>query len=66
LAAVSTLPTHSDRLDHVVVPLSACTLALNGESAARKAGESVWVHGGFPELRNAGTEAARFVILEIK
>src|ERR1044071_6886611 len=30
LAAVSTLPTHSDRLDHVVVPLSACTLALNG------------------------------------
>ncbi len=66
LAAASTLPTHADRLDHVVVPLSACMLALNGDSAARKPGESVWVHGGFPELRNAGADPARLVILEIK
>lgn len=66
LAAASTLPTHADRLDHVVVPLADCTLALNGGSAARKPGESLWVHGGFAELRNAGTDPARFVILEIK
>ncbi len=66
LAAASTLPTHVDRLDHVVVPLAGCTLALNGDSAARKPGESLWVHGGFAELRNTGTDPARFVILEIK
>lgn len=66
LAAASTLPTHSDRLDHVVVPLTPSTLALNDARAARKAGESVWVRGGFPELRNVGTDSARFVILEIK
>ena len=66
LAAASILPTHADRLDHVVVPLAGCTLALNGDTSQRKAGESVWVHGGFPELRNAGAEPARFVILEIK
>jgi len=66
LAATSALPTHADARDHVVVPLSSCTLALNGEPAERKAGESVWVHGAFPELRNAGAEPAKFVILEIK
>ena len=66
LAAASTLPTHADRLDHVVVALSGCTLAVNGDAAPRRAGESVWVHGGFPGLRNAGNEAAKFIILEIK
>jgi hypothetical protein len=66
LAAASTLPTHTDRLDHVVVPLSACTLAVNGDPTARAAGESVWVHGALPELRNTGADAAKFVILEIK
>jgi hypothetical protein len=66
LAAASTLPTHEDRRDHVVVPLSTCTLALNGDSSVRKSGEPTWIHGGFPELRNAGSQAASFVILEIK
>ncbi len=66
LAAASTLPTHDDRRDHVIVPLADCILELNGASAARKPGESVWVHGGFPDMRNAGTDPAKFVILEIK
>ena len=66
LAAASTLPTHADRFDHVVIPLMACDIAVNGDSVSHKPGESIWVHGGFPELRNAGKEPTRLVILEIK
>lgn len=66
LAATSTLPTHDDHRDHVVVPLSTCTLALNGDSSIHKSGEATWVHGGFSGLRNGGAEPAKFVILEIK
>jgi len=65
-ASATTLPTHADRLDHVVVPLTSCTLAINGADTAHDAGEPVWVHGGFPELRNGGTGAIKLVILEIK
>jgi hypothetical protein len=66
LAPASTLPTHADRLDHVVIPMMPCEIALNGESTRRRPGESIWVHGGFPELRNTGKESTRLVILEIK
>jgi hypothetical protein len=66
LGPASLLPTHADRLDHVVVPMVPCSLALNGENAPHNPGDSIWVHGGFPELRNTGKEATRLVILEIK
>lgn len=65
LAAASALPTHDDRRDHVVVPMTPCSLMLNGETAARQPGESIWVRGA-AELRNTSAEAAKLVILEIK
>ena len=65
LAATSTLPTHDDRRDHVVIPLSGGEFAMNGASASYKPGETVWVRGA-AELRNAGKDAARLVIVEVK
>ena len=65
LGAASTLPTHADRLDHVVVPLSICEIAMNGASASYKAGTPIWVRGA-ADLRNAGKDPTRLVILEIK
>lgn len=65
LAAASTLPTHDDRRDHVVIPLSAGEFAMNGAGASYKPGETVWVRGA-AELRNTGKDAARLVIVEVK
>lgn len=60
------LPTHRDRMDHVVVPLGNSKVQLNGGEIIAKAGEPIWVRGGFPEFRNTSGQPSRFVILEIK
>ncbi len=65
LAPASTLPTHADTLGHLVVPITECSVALNGTAENHKAGESIFVRGG-TDLRNTGSASARFVILEIK
>ena len=66
LAPNSLLPTHADRLDHVVIPIVPINIALAGDNAAHGAGDAIWVHGAFPDLRNMGSVAAKFVILELK
>jgi hypothetical protein len=66
LGADASLPTHRDRLDHVVVPLSDGKIQINGAEIASKAGEAIWVRGGFPDFRVTGGQAMRFVIVELK
>ncbi len=66
LGRATNLPTHRDRLDHVVVPLTDCRLEVNGGEVSPTAGESIWVRGGFPEFRNTGGQPVRMVMVEIK
>jgi hypothetical protein len=66
LGGGASLPTHHDRMDHVVVPLGNSRVQINGGEIISKAGEPIWVRGGFPEFRNTSGQPSRFVILEIK
>jgi len=66
LGAASNLPTHRDRLDHLVIAMADCNLQLNGSPHQSRAGDSFWLRGAIPEFRNAGTDPVRLVMVEIK
>ena len=59
------LATHTDRNDHVLVPLTAADLDVDGESTQRKVGEAYLYTAGMA-ITNRGAGDAVFVVVELK
>jgi hypothetical protein len=66
LAPASGLPTHTDRRDHLVIPVADCNLKVNGGAYDSRAGDPLWLRGSLPEFRNAGAGPVQLVMLEMK
>ncbi len=61
------LPEHTDRADHLIVPLTALRTGDDFEPVAeQEPGSAIWRPGHLGAIRNLGERDARMLILELK
>lgn len=61
------LPAHTDRADHLLLPITAALLDTGTDDPVpHQAGGALWLPGGLGLVRNAGDAQARMFLVEIK